>query len=161
MPRATSGRVLRKYKKLHRKYGGSDRVCKFVKFTNAVEDNWTADSTVTETTEIDPQPVVKDQDKARFTSFGSEPTGETFFGGITEDQRIFIILAHSFVPRDPVATLSQRCEDFLLERTGPTRGGILYGDTIYTIERFFGSPILGNVVARYFILAVSHKGISS
>jgi len=157
MPSATSSRVLRKFRKLHKKIRGADRVCKFVKFTNAVEDYWSADPSVTELTTIDPQPVVKDQDKARFTSFGNEVVQESFFGGITEDQRIFIVLADSFVPRNPVETLSQRCEDFILERTGQEKGGILYGNTIYTIERFFGNPILGSVVARYFILATAHK----
>lgn len=159
MPTATSSRVLRKFRKLHKKIRGSDRVCSFVRFINAVEDYWTADPTFTEITAIDPQPVIKDQDKARFVSFGNEIQQESFFGGISEDQRIFIVLADSFVPRAPVETLSQRCEDFILARKGQTKGGILYGETIYVIERFFANPILGSVAARYYILGTAHKGV--
>lgn len=161
MPTATPDRVLGKFRKLHTKLRGADRICKFVKFTNAVEDYFTAPTTAVETTAIIPPPVIKDQDRPRFITFGAENISETLFGGITEDQRIFIVLADSFQPRQPVATLSQRCEDFLFERTGANKGGILYGETFYVIEKMIGSPILGGVVARYYLLCRASKTVGS
>lgn len=153
MPRAEPNRVLDKFRKLHDRIGGSDRPVFFLKFTNAIQDYFKDSSYVTETTTISPQPVIKDQP--------GEDIAAAFGGGIFSDQRIFIVLADSFQARLPLDTLSQRCEDFILERTGQDRGGILYGSTIYTIERFFAKPILGTVAARYFILARAQKDSSS
>jgi hypothetical protein len=159
---ATSGRVLKKFRRLHKKLHGSDRVCSFVKFTNAVEDYYTASTTSIETTPIDPQPVVKDQDRPRFMSFEHGAViSESLFGGISADQRIFIVLADSFVPRLPIATLSERCEDFILARTGQDKGGILYGKTVYTIEKMMGNPTIGSVTARYYLLCRAVKKVGS
>lgn len=162
MPTATPLRVLKKFRKLHKKIHGSDRVCSFVKYTNATEDYFTQPTTSMEVTTIDPQPVVKDQDRPRFKSFESGAIiSESLFGGISGDQKIFIVLADSFVPRLPIDTLSQRCEDFLLERTGLEKGGMLYGNTVYTIEKMFADPIIGSVAARYYLLTRATKTVGS
>lgn len=149
MPIASPERVLSKFRRLHERIGGSDRVVSFIKYNNAVEDYYTAPSDLPEITTVTPQPVVKDQP--------GEDLQNAFPGGIFADQRLFTFLADSFVDRLPLSTLSKRCEDFLIARSGQTQGGILYGDTVYAIERFFARPIIGTVAARYIVLASSQK----
>lgn len=148
---ANPNRVLAKFAKLHRKLKGYDRALQFVKFTNAVTDIFTAEGAATiEEYYIPTIPaIVKDQpDKDLQQSFG---------GAIGHDQKLFIFVADSLVSRTPLATLSFRAENFLLERTGQSRGGIVYGNTTYTIERIVGKPILGTIAARYIILASAQK----
>lgn len=160
MPRATPLRVLRKFRRLHIRLGGSDRPVSFLKFTNAVEDEYTDSASTTEETLLNAPAVIKDQSSLYSGKIGDE-MALAFPGGISSDERIFIFLADSFQPRNPTATLSQRCEDFLYARKGQDRGGIKYGNTVYTIERIFTRPILGTVAARYFVLARAQKGVSS
>ena len=157
---ATPERVLGKFRKLHKKLGGYDRVVSLLKFTNAIEDQYIQSTTIVETTTVDPPPVIKDKFTALLKNLG-DPISAAFAGGMSDDQRIFIFLADSFVTRLPIETLSERCEDFLFSRKGQDKGGILYGKTIYTIERITASPIIGKVAARYFVLARAQKQVGS
>ena len=101
-------------------------------------------------------PIIKDQASLYSGKVGDQ-MAQTFPGGISSDQRIFIVTDESFMTPFPNNTMSERCENFLFARTGQDKGGILYGDTVYTIERIFSRPILGTIAARYFILAVAQK----
>lgn len=160
MPRATARRVLRKFDRLHDRLGGSDRAVTFLKFTNAVGDEYTDSAVTIEETTLTHPAVIKDQSSLYSGKIGEE-MALSFPGGISSDERIFIFVADSFQERNPTSTLSQRCEDFLYARKGQDRGGIKYGNTIYTIERIFTRPILGTVAARYFVLARAQKTVGS
>lgn len=150
MPTATPDRVLDKFRRLHTRFSGSDRTVSFVKYTITAGDFWGEENTVTtlETT-IDPPAIVRDQP--------GEDLLDAFNSGIAQDERLFIVVADSFVARTPTATLAQRAEDFILQRADGKKGGIKYGNTIYAIRRFFARPIIGSVPARFVILGVAQK----
>jgi hypothetical protein len=140
---------LGKYRKLFKKLGGSDRPVSFLRYTNTVIDKFKPPGVTTETFTIDPPPIIQDQPGEDISAY--------FGGGIEQDQRIFKILADSFVDRLPTNTLSDRCEEFLSSITGQQKGGIQYGSAVYIIERGFVKPILGRVQAQYIILARAYK----
>lgn len=149
MPIAKPDRVLRKFAKLHNKLRGFDRDVQFVKFTNAVTDYSVEPTTLAEYYTPTIPVIIKDQP--------DKDLQQSFPGGIGHDQKIFIFVADALVTRLPTATLSFRAENFLIERTGQSKGGIVYGNTTYTIEKFVAKPILGTIVARYAILASAQK----
>lgn len=149
MPVAKGPRILSKFRRAHKRLRGADKPVSFVKFVNTVLDPFKSPVTSSESITIDPQPVVTDQP--------GEDIVNAFAGGIMPDQRIFTVVADSFIDRDPIDTLGQRCDDFILSISGQNRGGIQYGNDVYTIERFFARPILGGIPARYVILARAQK----
>lgn len=146
---ANPNRVLNKFAKLHRKLKGYDRDLQFVKFTNAVTDLFSAPAELSEFYTPTIPVIVKDQP--------DKDMQQSFPGGIANDQKLFIFVADSLVARVPLATLSFRAENFLLERTGQSKGGIVYGNTTYAIERIVAKPILGSIAARYILLASAQK----
>jgi hypothetical protein len=154
MPQADPDRVLDKVGKLHNRYQGSDRTILFLKFDNTYTDPFKAPlQSEPEETEIDEEKpaIVMDQP--------DEQIAGAFDGALRQDQKIFKFVADSFRDREPLATLSDRCETFLTERTGQESGGILYGDVIYTIDRFFVPAMftIGEVAAQYVVVATAWK----
>lgn len=150
MPAATPDRVLNKFRKLHTKLRGSDKIVSFLKFTNTYKDPFTSQtSVVEEETLVDPQPIIKDQvDENLAASFG---------GAISKDQKIFIFVVDSFISRTPIDTLANRAMTFLLERSGQNIGAIKYGDDLYVITELFARPIMGSIPARFFVLGTAQK----
>lgn len=154
MPAATPDRVLDKFTRLHTRLAGVDAIVKFILYDNTdITDPYAEPSEITldpTETDVDPQPVIKDQP--------DEDLAPAFGGGIGADERLFQFVTDSFVNRVPLDTLKSRAEAFLYARTGDARkGGILYGDELYIIKRFFARPILGSIPARYVVLAVRNK----
>jgi hypothetical protein len=157
MPRANPNRVLNKIGKLHNRYQGSDRPVKFLKFDNTHTDFYKPGiQSEPEITELDPRKpaIIMDQP--------DEEIAASFDGALRQDQKIFKFVADSFQQREELSTLSDRCEDFLTERMGQEKGGILYDDVIYTIDRFFVPSILiiGEVAAQYVVVATAWKRVT-
>lgn len=53
---------------------------------------------------------------------------------LAADEKLFVLVTDSFVPRQPIATMSRRAAAFLRERAGTERGAIRYGDTDYSFD---------------------------
>lgn len=151
MPTARPGKVLGGFQKVHVKLGGSAKPVRFVKFGITQESDWSELEHVgDEITDLTYPAIVKDAPDEALSTF--------FEGGIGADQKIFIILAQSVVPKLPYATLAQRCEDFFNERTGSDKGGIYYGDDLYTIEQPpLAKTTLGTVIPQYIIIGTAVK----
>lgn len=151
MPTARPGRVLGGFQKVHTKLGGSAKPVSFVRFGITQESDWAeAEHIADEPTELRYPAIVKDKPDEDLLVY--------FEGGIGADQKIFIILAHSVVDKLPYDTLAQRCEDFFNERTGADKGGIYYGDDLYTIEQPpFAKTTLGTVVPQWILLGTAVK----
>ena len=150
MPTARPSRVAAGFQKIHAKLGGYDKTVTFVKFNNTQESDWSAPVRNDVITELTYPAIVKDKPDESLQVF--------FEGGIGADEKIFIILAHSVVDKLPYNTLSQRCEDFLNERTGQANGGIYYGDDLYTIEQSpFAKVTLGTITPQYIVVGTAVK----
>lgn len=149
MPGVKAKPTLRKIAKLHKKFGGSDREVKFVKFTRTGTE-FKSTITHSEYTSLKYPAIIK--------SIADPELAAAIGGALDKDQRIFIFAAHSFVDRDPDTTLADRAEKFLRQISEIESGGILYGSDLYSIITFFIKlgPI-ATVPLQYAVLATSVK----
>ena len=151
MPTPTPAKITSSFQKIHTKLGAYSKSINFVKFGVTQVSDWAeqdhlADEITTPTYPV----IVHDKPDANLAIY--------FEGGIGADQKVFVVLPHSIVDKLPYDTLGQRAEQFLLERVGSSRGGIYYGDDLYTIETTpFAKNILGTVVTQYVVVGTAVK----
>lgn len=150
MPLLTPERVLDKVHRLHSRLNGSEGAVSFVLDEITSTDFFgDSDSVSPTTTSVSPVPIVRDvaDDELR-EAFGSE---------IGPDSRFFTFVSDSLVSRNPTSTLSQRAQDFLLERANARSGRIVYNNRHYVIKGFVAKLIVAGIPVWFVVHAVAQR----